>query len=166
MLVLQACPDQTGRPGGIGRLDSGPERDSGPEPDAAPDAPADAAPDGPGGSEVVERDYGVEATTCPAGQVPEWTYFSWKAEVPAEGGRLRFLARVSLDVQGLDDARDVTIAEVPGDEPPILVGELLPAEGRNWPILRITAELTWDDVDSRPALDSMRLEWVCEERGY
>lgn len=165
VLGFVACTEDEDRPGGPGRFDSGPARDAEPEPDAAPDAPADAAPDGPGGFEVIERDYGVDFQTCPAGQVTQWGYLQWEAAVPAEGGRIRFLARTSPTVQGLDGARDITVAEVPPDEPPIYVTELLPEEERNRPILRITAELSWDDADSRPDLESMRLDWVCADRG-
>lgn len=114
-----------------------------------------------GGTAELFREYGVLDPACAPGSSPVWGDLSWTAVTI--NSHIDFFAQVATDPTLLDAAPRTSLGSAPIDASPIFVNDLLPPNLRFAQYIRIIASLESDDGVTSPIMQSLGLDWSCQE---
>jgi len=94
---------------------------------------------------------------------PQWTQLHWSASIPP-GSTINFSVQVADRRHKLDLATPLTVADIPGSESPVHVGQLLDAAGiRHHAFIRVKATMTLGADQSSPVLRQFKMNWSCDD---
>jgi len=113
------------------------------------------------GTSEYYREYGVDAPACAAASSPVWGDLTWTATTT--NSHIDFFAQAATDPALLDAAARIPLGSAPVDASPIFVNDLLPPNLRFAQYIRIIAALESDDGTTSPILQSLGLDWSCQE---
>lgn len=107
------------------------------------------------GSYHQEFDAGCEA--------PDWTELHWDIETPDESS-VSISIKTATTVEGLEEADPIEIAEIPGNESPANLNEILAAlEIPPSQFLRLSLTLRASSSGTSPIVRSFDLRWFCND---